>query len=90
MNSSLIPDKEVNFPGVECLLVPSRELALEVGNERLTNMVILGATVQKSGVVSIKSLKNGLYPALDKRYHNMIDINIKAMERGASFVTESC
>jgi 2-oxoglutarate ferredoxin oxidoreductase subunit gamma len=90
VNSSLIPDKEVNFSGIKCLLVPSRELALEVGNERLTNMVILGATIQKSGVVSIKSLKNALYPALDKRYHKMIDINTKAMERGAQFAAEGC
>jgi 2-oxoglutarate ferredoxin oxidoreductase subunit gamma len=88
VNSSLIPENEVKFKGIECLLVPSRDLALEVGNERLANMIILGATVQRSGVVSIKALTNALYPALDKRYHKMIDINIKAMERGARFAKE--
>jgi 2-oxoglutarate ferredoxin oxidoreductase subunit gamma len=69
-------------------MIPSRELALEAGNERLSNMVVLGAAVQKSGVVDLKSLKKALYPALDLRYHKMIDVNIKAMERGARFVTE--
>ena len=33
--------------------MPSRELALEAGNERLADMVILGALVEKSGVLSI-------------------------------------
>jgi Pyruvate/2-oxoacid:ferredoxin oxidoreductase gamma subunit len=49
-------------------------------------MVILGAAVQKSGVVKVKSVKEALYPALDPRYHKMIDMNIKALERGAQFV----
>jgi 2-oxoglutarate ferredoxin oxidoreductase subunit gamma len=88
VNSSLVPEKEVRFKGIKCLMIPSRELALEAGNERLANMVVLGAAVRKSGVVDLKSLKKALYPALDLRYHKMIDANIKAMEMGARFVTE--
>ena len=88
VNASLVPEKEVQFKGIKCLMIPSRDLALEVGNERLANMVVLGAAVRKSGVVDLKSLKKALYPALDRRYHKMIDVNIKAMERGARFVTE--
>lgn len=88
VNTTLIPEKEVNFKGMELLMVPTRELALEVGNERLTNMVILGAIVQKCGVITLKSLKKALYPALDLRYHNMIYMNVEALERGARFVRE--
>lgn len=86
VNSSLVPETALNFRGIECLLVPSRELALETGHERLSNMVVLGAAVQKTGVVSLKSLQKALYPALDQRYHKMIDINKEAMERGAELV----
>ena len=88
VNSTLVPENEVNFTGIDCLMVPTRELALEVGNERLTNMVMLGAAVAKSGVVKLSSLKKALYPALDPRYHKMIDINIRAMDRGAQFVED--
>ena len=88
VNSSLVAEKEVRFKGVNCLMIPSRDLALEAGNERLANMVVLGAAVRKSGVVDLKSLKKALYPALDLRYHKMIDINIVAMERGARFVAD--
>jgi 2-oxoglutarate ferredoxin oxidoreductase subunit gamma len=69
-------------------MVPSRDLALEIGNERLSNMVVLGAAVQKSGVVSVKSLKKALYPALDPRYHKMIEQNSLALQRGADFVQD--
>jgi len=85
INSTLVSDEGMNFRGVEVLRVPTRELALEVGNDRLTNMVILGATVQKCRAVSIRSMKKALFSALDKRYHHMIDANTQAIERGAQY-----
>jgi len=86
VNTSLVPEKEIRFRGVDCLGIPSRELALEAGNERLANMVILGALVEKSHVVDLKALKKALYPGLDVRYHKMIAANQKAMDKGAEFV----
>lgn len=88
VNATLVPEKDIKMRGIEVLMVPSRELALEVGNERLTNMVILGALAEKSGVVAVKSLKKALYPALDARYHRMIPMNSDALEIGARFVRD--
>ena len=88
VNASLVPEKEVRFKGFQCVMVPTRDLALELGNERLANMVMLGATVRKSGVIRIGSLKKALYPALDRRYHTMIETNAAALERGAKFIEE--
>lgn len=88
VNSSLVPKEEVNTKAVEILMVPSNELAEELGNDRLANMVVLGAAIEKSGVVALDSVKKALYPALDPRYHKMININTEALERGARFVRE--
>lgn len=89
INASLIPgEEETPLAGVESLRVPTRDLAMEAGGERLANMVILGALAAKTDVVSLKSLKKALYPALDSRYHSMIPMNGKAMERGAAFVRD--
>lgn len=88
VNSSLVPEKEVKLKGIECIMIPTRELALEVGNERLANMVMLGAAVKKSSVVKLEALKKALFPALDPRYHEMIELNTKAMERGARFIED--
>lgn len=89
VNASLIPEQAVQFRGVDCLLVPSRDLALELGNERLANMVVLGAAVRRTAVVRVRSLKKALYGALDQRYHNMIDLNSKALELGARFAADN-
>ena len=88
VNASLVHESTAHLKGVECVMVPSRDLAMEVGNERLANMVVLGAAVEKTQVVRMESLKKALYPALDVRYHEMIGLNMKAMERGARFAAE--
>ncbi|RLC25655.1 MAG: 2-oxoacid:ferredoxin oxidoreductase subunit gamma [Deltaproteobacteria bacterium] len=88
VNASLVSEDLVRFRGIGSLMVPSRDLALEVGNERLANMVVLGAAVEKSGVVRLKAVEKALFPALDPRYHKMIEMNVKALERGARFVRE--
>ncbi len=61
VNQSLIPEEEVRFRGVKSIAVPSRELAAQMGNDRLSNMVMLGAAVEKSRPVRMKSLKKALY-----------------------------
>ena len=83
INASLVPENLVDIKGVKTLMVPSRDLALTIGDERLSNMIILGALVQKSGIVPLKSMKKALYQALDQRYHKMITLNIEALEKGA-------
>ncbi|MBF0102422.1 MAG: 2-oxoacid:acceptor oxidoreductase family protein [Desulfobacterales bacterium] len=88
VNASLIPKEDVNFPNVECIMVPARELAMEIGNEKLLNMIILGATVQKTKVVSMDSLIGSLPSALDPRYHHLIDINVEALQQGAAFIDQ--
>lgn len=88
VNATLVPKEEVDQRGIRILAVPSRELALESGNERLANMVILGALVQMSGVMPLKSLRKALFSALDSRYHSMIDMNMDALERGARFAKD--
>ncbi len=54
------------------------------GNSRLANMVVLGAYVQKSGVVAVESLSNALKDALNPKYHKMIPANQKAIEAGVA------
>jgi 2-oxoglutarate ferredoxin oxidoreductase subunit gamma len=88
VNTSLIPEKDVPCNDVQCLMVPGRELAIGIGNDKLANMIILGAAVYKFGVIQLASVKKALYSALDKRYHHMININTAALERGAQFADQ--
>ena len=88
VNTSLIPEKDIQYKEIQCLMVPGRELAMDIGNDKLANMIILGAAVSAFGVVKLASVKNALSSALDKRYHHMIDINNAALEKGAQFADQ--
>ena len=85
VNASLIPEKDVKVKGPEILMVPTIELAREAGNDRLANMVILGALAGKTGVVSVNSLVKAMKDTLPERAQKMLPINTKALEIGAEF-----
>jgi len=87
INSSLISDREHRgITHVEKLLIPSSEIASDAGDERLSNMVMLGAYIQKTKIVRLNSIKKALPAALDKRYHHTIPQNLKALTLGADYV----
>jgi 2-oxoglutarate ferredoxin oxidoreductase subunit gamma len=86
VNSSLIEADEVNIEGPEILMVPTIELAKEAGNDRLANMVVLGALAQKSGVTGIDSLVRAMEDTLPERARKMIPVNTAALEKGAAFI----
>jgi len=88
VNSSLVEDKYVQARTKRVYMVPTLDLAQEVGNPRLANMVMLGALAQVSGLVSVDQVIASLPKALDKRYHKMIPINSEALRRGAGYVTQ--
>lgn len=88
VNSSLVEDKYVQARTKKVFKVPTLELAQEVGNPRLANMIMLGALAQASGLVTAEQVIKSLPKALDKRYHKMIPINSEALRRGADHLTK--
>ena len=89
VNSSLVEEQYVKTRAKRVMMIPALQLAQEVGNPRLANMILLGSLVQATGVVSVEQVAKSLTKALDVRYHKMIPINTAALERGAAFVQES-
>ncbi|ADK85316.1 Pyruvate/ketoisovalerate oxidoreductase [Desulfarculus baarsii DSM 2075] len=89
VNSSLVEEEHVSSRAKNVTFVPTMELAKEVGNPRLGNMVMLGALVQVSKVLEVRDVIKALPKALDPRYHGMIPINTDALKRGAGFMLET-
>ena len=85
-NSSLIDPKEANRQDVELLPIPVNDIAIENGNPKLSNMVALGAFIEKTNLIKMSSLFESLEKVIDERYHSLIPSNIKAIEKGAQFV----
>lgn len=62
--------------------VPAYEIANELGNPLVMGMVILGAYIQKTKVITIEGVVEGLKKTLPQRRHNLIPLNEAALRRG--------
>ncbi|GAB1417375.1 2-oxoacid:acceptor oxidoreductase family protein [Bacteroidales bacterium] len=62
--------------------VEGARLALEMGNTKIFNMIILGAYLQVKPVVKIENVIKGLRESLPERYHNLIPMNEEALNLG--------
>jgi 2-oxoglutarate ferredoxin oxidoreductase subunit gamma len=80
LNSTLIkalPDRG----DIEVVSVPANAMAEKMGNIKSANMVMLGAFMKKSNLVSLQSLMDGLIVAL-KGNQKLININREALTAG--------
>jgi len=85
INSSLVTLKPTRTD-IKIINVPANEMALEIGEGRIANMVALGAYVASSGVVKVDSVMEALRETLPPHRHNLLPLNEKALTKGASVV----
>jgi len=85
INSSLIDDK-ASRDDVQAYYIPANEAALELGNSKVANMVMLGAYIELTKAVSFDALHKALEKVFGGRKAHLIDVNVKALEKGASLV----
>ena len=86
MNSSLIGGEPEGVDGsVRVLKVPCDDLALELGNLKVANMVAIGAYLGAKGLYGTEAAAAALPKVLAARYHKTLPMNNKALARGAEF-----
>ena len=64
---------------------PADEVAVELGSPKSANMVMLGAYLQKRGLLTPDQASEALRDVLAERYHKTIAVNTEALRRGAEF-----
>jgi 2-oxoglutarate ferredoxin oxidoreductase subunit gamma len=69
---------------ITAVLVPTNEIAEELGDLRYTGMVGLGALIEATGVVNIDAVMRCLRQTLPAYRHHMIPANEEALRRGAA------
>lgn len=84
-NSSLI-DRMPTRSDVRVIAVPANDIAVELGSDRVANMCALGAYLGATRVVSMDSVAKSLKEVLPARRHDLIPLNIKALETGMELV----
>ncbi len=80
-NSSLI-DLIPERSGVKILPVPANDIAAELGNDKVANMVALGTYLGLTKVISLPSVEEALKKVLPPRRHKLIPLNIQALQKG--------
>lgn len=86
VNTSLV-DRDPTREDVEVILVPASNIAEELGDKRLANLVMLGALLEQLGVLSVEDVKESLKIHIPEHRRNMLEGNLKALERGASMIS---
>ncbi len=89
INSS-IATEEVKRDDITSIKIPATGIARdEMGDERMTNMILLGALVRVTGVVSLDSVMNALKKNLPERRHHLLEPNREALQRGWNLAEEA-
>lgn len=85
VNSSLAkPPKDRD----DCKIVnvPANDIAVELGNMRIANMVMLGAFIELTKPVKLESVCRALVEVLPTHRHDLLPLNERALQRGAEMV----
>ena len=85
VNSSIISDK-VQRSDVRAVYVPCLEIANELGNLKVANMVMLGAYIEVMKNLGTDTIKEMLVHIFTGPKAKRVDLNVEALRRGAAFV----
>lgn len=84
VNTSLVNTKPTR-KDIKVINVPCNEIAGELGNGKVMNMVAMGAFAAATGAVSIDAIAKALPKVYKKLKPEVIELNVKALKRGAEY-----
>ena len=82
VNASLVEARS-GRDDVRAVYVAASDLATELGNIRMANMVLLGAFVTLTGLVALETVKGQLEEHLSDRQRTWLEPNYRALDVGA-------
>jgi 2-oxoglutarate ferredoxin oxidoreductase subunit gamma len=87
VNESLI-ETESDRDDIRVLYVPASDIATELGNPRMANMVLLGALIEATGIVEPETLLEQLEEHISERQRKWVEPNREALQRGAELARQ--
>ena len=88
VNESLI-DRKVERSDVTVFYVPANKIAEEAGSGRSSNMVMIGAWLAVTGLLSLNGIKRSLPEVVSKRNLRYNDVNERALDMGFEYVKKA-
>lgn len=71
---------------IEIYPIPAVDEANKLNNAKVTNMILLGAYLEKKPVVKIDSIIEALKQVLPERYHHLLPLNREALQIGGGLI----
>jgi 2-oxoglutarate ferredoxin oxidoreductase subunit gamma len=84
VNSSMV-DREVKRKDITWVAVPCNEIAEEVGDRKMANMVATGALLALLPVLALKEIEEALSAHMPGRHKHLLPKNVEAVKRGAAY-----
>ena len=87
LNTSLVHDPPTRTD-ITRIEIKANDIAEELGDIRISNMVMLGAFLKKSGVVALESVLSALKQVLPARRHSLIPLNENALSGEPKYIPD--
>ena len=88
LNTSLVHERATRTD-IRRIEVKANDIAGELGDIRIANMVMLGTFLKETGVVALGSVLAALQEVLSTRRQSLIPLNESALKRGAAIHSEA-
>jgi 2-oxoglutarate ferredoxin oxidoreductase subunit gamma len=85
VNSNVISEK-IHRDDLTAYYIPCNTIALEIGNEKVANMVMLGAYVAATGAVKPETIETMIQEMFAGAKAKFIPLNIEAFHRGMACI----
>lgn len=85
VNTTMV-NRKVKRDDITVIELPGTDLAEELGDKRLTNIVMLGALTSKADFLDMESIQKGIEKSLSEGKKTLLELNMKALKKGAESI----
>ncbi len=68
--------------------IDAMDKAAEMKNSKIFNMIVLGGFLKVCPIISNSGMEKALYKTLPERHHNLIPLNMQALEEGGKIMQQ--
>jgi 2-oxoglutarate ferredoxin oxidoreductase subunit gamma len=86
INSSLVA-RVSERSDIKVIELTATDMANDMGNARVANMILLGAFIEITRVVTCDSVIESLKKVLSEDKHHLIEVNKRALNKGVQVVS---
>ena len=85
INSSMV-DRGARRTDIQVVTIKANEIAERLGDQRMANMVLLGALVANLKVLPLEAIEKALAGHLPERHRRLLPMNFQALREGAKAI----